>query len=167
VGRRASGLRPPRRPVQGSRRGGVPLMPFDPANVRILPPALREPVQPPAVPERGGGDPRRPVHIKIVVHLSPPPRRRRSSLWWWLAALMVLALAAHSHPTEWHSYPFGNGTNYSGTDQQGQQWTVAALNYGRHGQWPRPRTIYALPICRTSSATISRSHRCPLSFLRA
>lgn len=85
-------------------------MPFDPARVTILPPSLREPVQPPVIPERGGDDPRR-VHVEIVVHMPAAPKRRRGALWWWLLALMVLALAAHAQqPTgEWRTYPFGGG----------------------------------------------------------
>jgi hypothetical protein len=76
-------------------------MPFDPANVRILPPTLREPGHgasvPPVLPqERGGGDPRRQVRITIEVHMPAPPRHRpRSTLWWWVVALMGLALLVH------------------------------------------------------------------------
>jgi hypothetical protein len=114
-------------------------MPFDPANVRILPPMLKDVglTLDPFPPERGGGDPRRQVRITIEGHVPAPPTRRRSSaLWWWVTALTVLALAAHAQPTEWHSYPFGNGTNYSGTDARGGQWTGRSFDFtgpdGRH-----------------------------------
>jgi hypothetical protein len=58
-------------------------MPFDPANVRMLPPTLREPEHPQVVPERGDGGPRR-VHIEIIVQGPPPSSRRSFALWWWL-----------------------------------------------------------------------------------
>jgi hypothetical protein len=70
-------------------------MPFDPAgfrqpNVTVLPPVLREPGHdvrlPPTVPERGGGEPPRRVHIIIEIALRgivdrrrPPVRRRAAS----------------------------------------------------------------------------------------
>jgi hypothetical protein len=86
-------------------------MPFDPANVRILPPVLREPgrearlppVAPPREPERR--EPPRRLHIEIVVRLpgiAPPPQRppRRwrspSSLWWWAMAFVLGVLIAHA-----------------------------------------------------------------------
>jgi hypothetical protein len=59
-------------------------------------------------------------------------RRSRASGWteWWLLALMVLAFAAHAQPTEWRSYPFGSGTNYTGTDRQGREWTGRSYDVG-------------------------------------
>jgi hypothetical protein len=53
---------------------------------------------------------------------------RGGILWWWPVTLMVLALAAHAQPTEWRSYPFGSATNYSGTDQQGREWTARSYD---------------------------------------
>jgi hypothetical protein len=59
-------------------------------------------------------------------------RRSRAGEWteWWLLALMVLAFAAHAQPTEWRSYRLGSVTNYSGTDQNGRQWTARSYDLG-------------------------------------
>jgi hypothetical protein len=115
-------------------------MPFDATGFRkptvtVLPPALREPGHdvrlPPVVPERRGGEPPRRVHIVIEVRLRPAPRHRpRSALLWWAVAFAVIALAAHAQPTEWRSYPFGSGTNYTGTDAQGREWTARSFPIG-------------------------------------
>jgi hypothetical protein len=114
-------------------------MPFDATGFRkptvtVLPPSLRESGfdarLPPVVPERGGEPPRR-VHIVIEIEdRRRPPVRRRGGILWWLLALMVLALAAHAQPTMWRSYPFGSGTNYSGTDQRGREWTGRSYDVG-------------------------------------
>jgi hypothetical protein len=37
---------------------------------------------------------------------------------------------AHAQPTEWRSYPFGSGTNYTGTDRQGREWTARSFPAG-------------------------------------
>jgi hypothetical protein len=114
-------------------------MPFDPARVTVLPPSLREPQQPPVVPERGdGGGPRR-VHIEIIVHLPAPPRRRRPALWWWLVALLLIALAAHARPVqEWPCYPFGNGENCHGADQHGRECRSRSYEEGDTTYTTRP-----------------------------
>jgi hypothetical protein len=68
-------------------------MPFDPANVRTLPPSLRDPVEPPAIPpveRNGGGGPRR-THIEITVHVPAPPKRDRRVLKL-IVVLLLLAL---------------------------------------------------------------------------
>jgi hypothetical protein len=115
-------------------------MPFDPVGFRqpkvtVLPPTLRalghDVRLPPVVPERRGGEPPRRVHIVIEVRLPAPPRHRpRTAFWWWAVALTMIALAAHAQPTEWRSYPFGSGTNYTGTDAQGREWTGRSYDLG-------------------------------------
>jgi hypothetical protein len=123
-------------------------MPFDPANVRLppfrdvtVPNRPKVTVLPPSlVPTEPGedGDPRRQVHIEVVVHVPAPPRRRRSSLWWWLAALLLIALAAHAQPHgpglpfEWTATPFGDGTLYHGTDSHGGQSSGSSSPLGDH-----------------------------------
>ena len=116
-------------------------MPFDatgfrPPKVTVLPPTLREPSHdarlPPVVPERRGGEPPRRVHIIIEIEdRRRPPVRRRGGILWWIVAFGLIALAAHAQPVEWHSYPFGSGTNYTGTDQQGRDCWGAALAFTR------------------------------------
>jgi hypothetical protein len=88
--------------VSGAFPGvGATLMPFDPANVRILPPSLREASHtvhlPPVPPERdGGGGPRR-VRIKIeIIDRRAPPQRRSgigTLLLWLMLDSLVHALA--------------------------------------------------------------------------
>jgi hypothetical protein len=115
-------------------------MPFDPANVRVLPPSLREPSHtvdlPPVPPERGGGGPRR-VHIVIEIVDRRQPQRRRSSigtfavmLFALIVALALFGCAAHAQPSQWESYRQGSTTYYSGTDAKGGQWSGRSYDLG-------------------------------------
>jgi hypothetical protein len=106
-------------------------MPFDTTNLH-RPTVTSLPPQP---PERGGGGPLR-IHVQIDItdrraSRAAPPRFGVLKL---LLVLILLAAIfgcqAHAQPSTWDSYPFGSGTNYSGTDAKGGQWTGRSYQNG-------------------------------------
>jgi hypothetical protein len=106
-------------------------MPFDTTGRRQ--PTIT--VLPPQPPERGGPPLR--IHVQIELVDRRPPGGWRRPRFGVLKLLLVLILlvaifgcSAHAQPTSWSSYPFGSGTNYSGTDARGGEWSGRSYDMG-------------------------------------